>query len=382
METDITNVPSTPGGKKRLGLPFAASHVGPIGLEVSLQYVHMVQLHLQRGQVRLRASASQPLPGSFEEMLKAPDTLSQVIKQCVNRGNFKGRKVITAMPSTLTRVLSVNYELSSGQTDEHAISKLLHDRIGDELADFVVDFMPINHDRRVTERAALIAMCRRESVNTFLDTLSQSGLQPTAMEIGPVAIKRLVDAIQHQHVNRSALIINCGRERSYLTLVANQHLLSDDEISFGESGVLERVCDELEVNLDIAQQLVLDADFGSDKPSDNTYTLTEIIRPELNALVKEIERGLIYATTESRGQQDTSVYLMGSLARWRGADRLLSRLLNHPVKTIPDPLRPFIAKPDLAADTLAERKTRQREVSGRPELAIAAGLALRDFHNA
>jgi len=86
--------------------------------------------------------------------------------------------------------------------------------------------------------------------------------------------------------------------------------------------------------------------------------------------VRELERGLVYATSESHGTDETKVYLIGSLARWTGADKLLTDLLRHEVQTIPDPLQPFLR---LGVDQPGD--------SGRPELAIAAGLALRDFHH-
>ena len=352
-------------------LPRRASAVGPIGLEVSLEYVHLVQLQMESGGVRLRACASEPMNASFEELLQSPAELQQIFKRALKQQKFKGHQVVTSMPSTMTRVLSVNYELNNGQNDAQAITKLLLDRIGDDLADFVVDFMPINQDQRVTERAALIAMCRKDSVNTFLHTLNKCRLEPIALEIGPVAIKRLVDSLHHKNPFATSLVVNCGREKSYLTLISKRQLLSDDEVNFGERTVIQRICSALDVTVDMAQDFLANADLGAEKPDDNTRTLIEIIRPELNELVSEIERGLVYATNENRGEDDTTIYLIGSIARWSGADRLISNILNHPVKTIPNPLQPFMSGRE-PADELH---------SGRPELAVAAGLALRDFQH-
>ena len=346
---------------------------GPIGLEVSLEYVHIVQLEMAESGPILRACASEPMNASFEDLLATPEELQNVIKRAYQQQDFKGRQVVTSMPSTMTRVLSVNYELNNGQNDAQAITKLLLDRIGDDLADFVVDFMPINHDQRVTDRAALIAMCRKDSVNAYLSALSACRLDPIALEIGPVAIKRLVDMLQVRKPMSSSLVVNCGRERSYLTLISKQHLLSDDEVSFGERSVIQRICSALDVSAELAQKLLADVDLGAEKPDENTRTLIEIIRPELNLLVSEIERGLVYATNENRGQDNTTIYLIGSIARWAGADRLVSNILKHPVKTIPNPLLPFLGG--------VEESDEDQDNVGRPELAVATGLALRDFQH-
>ncbi len=358
-----------------LGLPSIlkpAGAFGPIGLEVALEYVHLIQLTLKDGQLRLNAMASEPLGNSFDAMLDDPPALRAVIKRALKQAPFRGRHVVTAMPSTMTQVLSVNYEVNNGQSDSDAIRRLLVDRIGDDLGDFVVDYMPIRRDQRVSERAALIAMCRKDTVNGYLNVLSKSGLVPQALEIGPVAIKRLVDVLQQQQATASSLVVNCGRQRSYLTLISNRQLLSDDEIEFGEQTVLSRICQALDLEEDHALKLLKAADIGAQDTDDNTRTLVEIIRPELNELVSEIHRGLVYATSETRGQDDTAIYLIGSIARWRGADKLLGRLINHRVKTVPNPLRPFLS---------VKQREDESEEEGRPEFAVAAGLALRDFQN-
>jgi len=350
--------------------------VGSIGLEIALEQFHLVQLQSLNGCLALRAAHSEPLLGSFEENLKDSRNFRAALKSALKRSGFSGRRVVTSMPASMTQVLSVNYEIKNGQSDGDAIMRLLMDRIGDDLADFVVDYMPIHSDHRTVERAALIAMCRKDTVHAYLELLSDCGLEPSALEIGPVAIKRLVDTIDLAHKPGSALVVNCGREKSFLTLISKRQLLSDDEVEFGERTVVARLCQALEVETHVAQQLLVDANVGEDRPDENTRTLIEIVRPELNVLAQEIERGLIYAKSENRGDSETAIYLMGSIARWRGMDRLLSNILRHQVLTIPDPLGTFVA-PNATSSSCAATDTRQAH----PELAVAAGLALRDFRD-
>ena len=344
---------------------------GAIGVEFSLEYLHMVQLEHRDGGAQLRAARSVPLEAGFDELLADEAAFQKLVSKALKSGGFKGRRAVVSMPSSMTRVMSVNYQVNPGQSEGAAILQLMRDRIGDELADFVVDFMPINQETNAKDRASLIAMCRKETVMQYLELLRRCGLKAEAMEIGPVAIKRLVDSLQTSGDASSALVVNCGRAKSYITLISHKRLLSDDEVDYGEDGILEQISKALDVDTELAASLLQEAELGADKPDDQTQTLLEIIRPELNKLVKEIERGLVYATSENRGSSRAAVFLIGSMARWNGADVLLSKLLQHPVTKIPDPLQPFIGK----------QKEGSRLRSGRPELAIAAGLALRDFHN-
>ena len=342
---------------------------GAIGVEFSLEYLHMVQLEHRDGGVRLRAAKSVPLGAGFDELLEDENRFKALVSRALKDNGFSGRRAVVAMPSSMTRVMSVNYQVNAGQSEGAAIMQLMRDRIGDELADFVVDYMPINQDTSDRDRASLIAMCRKETVLQYLELLRKSGLRADAMEIGPVAIKRLVDSLHTPADESAALVVNCGRSKSYLTLISRRRILSDDEVDYGEQTIIGQIGKALDVDEELATDLLREADFGAEKPDDETHTLIEIIRPELNKLIREIERGLIYATSESRGAAETRVYLIGSMARWQGADALLSHLLSHPVTRIPDPLQQFIGK-----DTPKASK-------GRPELAIAAGLSLRDFHH-
>ena len=356
-------------------LPFAGGRqkvntVGAIGVEFSLEYLHMVQLAHGAAGVRLYGHASSPLPKPFEDLLEDPEMFRKLVKQTVSKGRFSGRRCVVAMPSSLTRVMSINYQVNSGQSEGAAIGQLLKDRIGDDLADFVVDYLPIHPDSASRDRASLIAMCRKDTVLRYLELLRQSQLQAECMEIGPVAIKRLVDSLQGPGDQSAALVVNCGRAKSFLTLISRRRILSDDVVEFGEDTLIEQVCKALDVDAALALSLIQDADLGSGRPDAQTRTLLEIIRPEINRLVREIERGLVYAASESRGADDAKVFLIGSLARWNGAEKLLTDLVRHPVRTIPDPLQPFLR---LGVDT--------EPSGGRPELAIAAGLALRDFYH-
>ncbi len=354
-------------------LPFgrsAGKFTGAIGVEFSLENLHMVQLEHRDGEVCLKATKSLPLGCSFEELLQDEDRFKALVRKAVESGGFTGKRAVVAMPSSMTRVMSVNYQVNPGQSESGAIAQLMRDRIGDEIADFVVDYMPVNSDTNSRERASLIAMCSKSTVMQYLELLRKSGLKADAMEIGPVAIKRLVDAMHTPGDDTAALVVNCGRAKSYLTLISRRRILSDDEVDYGEQTILEQIGRALDVDEDLAAMLLRDADLGADKPDDETHTLLEIIRPELNKLVREIERGLVYAASESRGANDGRVYLIGSMSRWNGADALLSKLLNHPVTCIPDPLQQFLGK---------DRDKRVNK--GRPELAIAAGLALRDFEH-
>ena len=217
-----------------------------------------------------------------------------------------------------------------------------------------------------------MALCREETVIEYLDALNQAGLQVIALEIGPIAIQRLINTLMIDLPPQNTLVVNCGREKSYLTLMADSRLLADDEIAFGEDRIIETLCKTLEIEAQLARRMLASANLDPDatRPNQGAQqaedSILEIVFPEFETLAAEIKRGLVYADSESRGSRRSSVYLLGGIARWPGAERLLQSILNVPVSLAPSPLALF------GEDTS----------TGATELAVATGLALYSFDRA
>lgn len=350
------------------GLLKGSTKYGAIGLEISLTEIHLAQLSHSSDGLRLCAFGSTEHLGNPETLWQDHKAFRSLIRRALKQHGCHGRKIIAALPSSLARVMPISYQPRAGESDEAAIASLLSERIGSEADDFVVDYMPVDTLAQGKTKLALVALCREETILGFLDALTSAGLDPTALEIGPIAIQRLIKMQLADLPPQNTMVANCGRKKSYLTLLADQRLLADDEIAFGEDSLLERLSASLDIDAELAQKLAFEAnlDPNTDDSEDVNgirSSINEIIRPEFSRLAQEIERGLVYASSESRGSRRSCVYLLGSIARWPGADKLLESMLNIPVSVVPSPVAAF-------GD--------DKRVIG-PELAVATGLALHSF---
>ena len=173
------------------------------------------------------------------------------------------------------------------------------------------------------------------------------------------------------------MVVNCGREKSFLTLLSDDRLLADDEVDFGEEVGLQRICDALDMSrtlaIDLVTRINLDPAAADPDPAQARHAeaLREIIKPQIARLVEEIQRGLMFAQSESRGVRDNQVFLLGSLARWPGAAQLLASLTDTTVATVPSPLALF--------PPMGKSAEQQIDTDSAPELTVATGLALRRF---
>ena len=106
----------------RLRPEAGSRHIGPIGLDFSLEFVHLVQLQSIAGgtpQVRARASLSFDCPR--REFLAKPHQFRSLIKRALESDHFYGRKAVIALPSGMFRTVSINYQFSGAEEKEGAV---------------------------------------------------------------------------------------------------------------------------------------------------------------------------------------------------------------------------------------------------------------------
>lgn len=350
------------------------ARLSAIGLEFAEHRLNLVQLEHEQS-TRIRAYASTPYPMERSELLSSPAALKVLLKQCMRQAPFKGRRVIAALPTEDVRILTVTYQARSNESDDHAIARLMRDRVGEDLAQFVIDYVPIRMESRDGERLAIVLLSERNKVIRFLEHLRLVGLDVKALEVVPVATRRLVSMlIGAGALPENILIINTGAEKTSLTMVSGRRLLFEQTIEFGELAVLDEVAAALDTPRDLAREIVfrrgLSAERGAEiqglEDTSGINAIHMLVRPFFSTLVGEIRRAALFAASETRGSTVDHACLMGTLAHWPGASELLGQLAEMPVSI----LRPL---------PFADPAGTAEEARIHPELVVAAGLALRGF---
>jgi len=345
--------------------------VGPIGIDFGLEAVHLVQLATSAGKapvVRARASLAYDSPR--RDVLTNPHQFRSLIKRALAADRFYGRKAVIAIPAGMFRTVSINYQCAGGKDKEAAaVLRVMKDRLDGDLSDYVLDYLPVNSSSKKDERLALVAVSEREPIVEFLELARKARLDVEALEIGPVAISRLVGALSLAHGSNNVLVINSGRRASYLTVISGTDLLFDQEVRFGENSLVRQAAQTLDMSETMARDLVLRSGVASAASGDSELgnTISQILKPQFLKLVEEIKRVCLYAASETRGGAVSQVYLLGSIARWPGSDALLTRLTGMEVAKIPDPLALFPS-----GDTDGSSG-----VESAPEIVVATGAALR-----
>lgn len=352
---------------------------GPIGVYFTQQSLHLVQLgKFADEELGIRSHASLAYPGSRAELIARPSIVRKLVRRAMREGKFRGRRVVSAMPPEQVRVMSVSYPANSTDSAASSIAKLMADRVEGPLTDYVVDYVPIRMSSHDGDRLALVAVSRLEHANAYLDCLEAAGLHVDFLEIGPIAIKRLISSGSTADLQDHVFVVNVGDTTTKLTTISGERLLADQEIPFGEQRILSVISGSLDLTENVAKDLMctngLDRAKNSGESSGSSFdssvvtTLVEIVRPEFMRLAREIKRAFVFADSESHGDSRKKIIIVGGITEWPGAAALLGSLTQAPVECLGRSHIPFAEKSKVGAD-ISDRQA--------AEMSTAVGLALR-----
>lgn len=340
----------------------------------------MVQLDFRAAGPLLRTAVTMPYPGEQAEIFDSGNQLRQLVRQARTGQRFAGSRAVVCLPPDEVKLSLIQYQVPAASPEPAVVLKRAMERVGGEPEEWIVDYVPVQSPAEGNaDRTALVACARRERVAGYLDRLHGAGLEVSAIEVGPVALRRVVNALAEIRDESNVLTINFGRDRTFFTVYSNSQLSLDREVALGERELIARVADSLDMGvgevIDLLYRYGLcdaapcgPANHTGDDPEAISNTLAAIVKPRLLELADEVDKAAIYTAAQLRGAAIDCIYLLGSMARWPGAGPFLANLLALPVRV----LNPFEA---LAVD---EKCTPCEPAGPLAGYAIATGCALRD----
>jgi len=395
-----------------------------IGLHIGLERVNLMQLQPGVPGPAVRAAASIIHGTSRDELISNPARLKQLVRRAFAGQPFRGTRVVTCLPSDHVKMLLLTYSMSEGTSEADAVIRELRERVHEGLDGMVVDYITVRQEDPSRPKEAIVAMAARDKVTAYLDVLSESGLEVTALDVAPAALTRLLSwvSVAEPATHPNLLLINFGATRSYLTVAWGRRLMLDRSIEFAEQRLLARLKNILDIAGPEAKRLLLERGFGAstgpddaselahtlkevlrpefaalkrevnqtlmdpeaqaagplppsdpqagaDRASDSEIrqTLKEVLRPEFSALKAEVDNTLVYTASKSHGRSVDGIYVVGSIARYPGIEDLLREQFSLPLKIL-DPFSIF------------SHRLSDKELSWlwpRSGIAAATGLALR-----
>ncbi len=358
----------------------AKKSLGPIGMDLGRTSMRAVQIQYGHSKPLLKASLSVNYPYSREELLADRRDFKRFINTQLRTHGFRGNKVVTCSPTENLRILSLDYPVNENVSEEETIVELLRQRLGENLQELVIDYIPVRNGGERRNCTALVAIAELDKQIEFLELLRYSGLEVCGLEIGPIAIRRLVENIARIEHTPNVLVVNCGTEHTYLTVTSGRRLLLDRSIAFGENYIVGKVASSLDMEDEEIKRLFytygihntqgdIELLGGLISTRDIVSTIAEVATPVFHQLTHEIEKVISYVHAQQHGAGIQQIYLLGSIARWRGADEFLASRLLRPVEVL-NPFDSFLCEPGAGSVS---------DFSRAAGMAIASGCALSEL---
>lgn len=358
--------------------PPRARAFGPVGVDIAANAIHLCQLRAYDGtRFEIVAQASLPFEGARQDLIADSKRLIKTLRDGLRRQGFHGKRAVAAMPPDHVKFTPITYKAEQAHAAA-AVLRAVSSRIDGPLSDYTVDYLPVRSGLEQEESLALAAVARRDEVTSFLTALEAAGLRMQALDIGPAAIRRLMSVFYSgSDAGQTMLVLNAGGERSYLSVISGRRLLFDQPVEFGEQILIDDLSKALDILPAASRDLVMehglepsaeaDAVVDPERP-DIAGTLREILKHRFIELVDEINRILVFTAAETRGQPIGRICVLGSIARWPGAEGLLRQLIDIPDSPAHKHVDEYFVRGGKPLDESAFSV---------PDMAVATGLALR-----
>lgn len=336
-----------------------------IGLDVANDALHFVQLKQSGDGFAVRALRSIPHGGDAESLLSSPARLRSSVQAALSEAPFRGNRVVTSPPASDVRLMVINYSLREGESREQRLVDLASERMRATLNDHIIDFVPIRtseEDRG--EYSALVAIVREEPVARHLERLAKAGLEVLALEIPPVALRRLVARLHRERMSAVVLVVQIGTAATELTLLSGRRLLLYRQVPVGAAALTAAIAKALECDERSASELLAGFGVAAGDEREMSSLLRDLLRVELRPVIEQTHKAISYAAFQTRGTSLDLAYLLEGPLDCPGLEQLFGELLRCRVER----LRPLEAAGGNASSI--ERASEDR-------LSLATGYALR-----
>ncbi len=328
----------------------------PIGINLARDRAYVFQAKRVGEGMEIVSAATGTYDDSRERVLSDSRLFNDYLSQFFEPGYFYGQQVVTSLPSEVVSLRTVHYPSAGGKPDRGAIIGQVAESLPGAIDDWVIDYMPIRRPDGEAHQAALVAIAKRQDVLSYLEHFTHMGLEVKALQISPIAIRRLATFVNRQDDYANTAILNFGQSNAYLTILWGRRLVSDTELSIGKQQFIRVVAEGLQQSEEVAAKIL--AKYGlmaadtvildDDVPLTLAKPVASLVQPLLEQLIDEVQ--VVQAQTVSfmEGEDIKRAFILGGLVGWPGLEERLCRDLGMAVHTL-DPFAPFIGREEFLA---------------------------------
>ncbi len=357
----------------------------PIALDIGTDCVKMLQMQSAGGNMSVRASGHWQIPqGEPRAGEQWRKQVVRAVQEMLQRGNFSGKRVITALSSNDLMIKNVRLPIMSPAETDEAIHWEAKERFGCDFAPDQLHFLLAGQIRQGADscQEVIIIASPGEVVEARLEMLSEMGLTPEYIDAEPQAMFRPFERRLRRRAdeNEISVVVDLGHSSTKVVVGRGRDIVLIKKIEIGGKDLAEAVAKQLGLTVEEAADLrlqiigehasserVSEGEEMTTDPNSTSWTIIDAVRGKVEELGREVALCLRYCSVTFRGLRPRRVMLTGGQAYDPAVMKLLGEQLNIECRVA----RPMRGIDTSGADLAGDRRGMLAEWN------LCAGLAFR-----
>ncbi len=307
----------------------------PIGIDLGSHSIKMLQLERVEAGIRAVAAASREIPSDLSPTNEAyPEFVRDLIRDMLSRSAFKGRSVVSALPTTAVHYKNLRLPKMPAAELQAAVEWEAGEHLqfmGEPAAIQYIEAGEVTQGE--DQRLEVILLAASQAlIEQHVAILTGCGLQPIAIDATPNALARCLhrDRDYEEDINVEqmpvSVMIDIGFDASKVLIYRGRQIVFFKLIDIGGRKLDETIATQLKMPVsevsDLRRQLsdeAVDSDSDDEvspsRPNQVQRAIFEALRAPVSHLARELALCLRYYSVTFRGRRPEEVMLVGGESR-------------------------------------------------------------------
>jgi type IV pilus assembly protein PilM len=352
--------------KRRRRFPFSLFSRKTIGLDVGSHTIKSVYLE-KKGFNRVELLGAEAVEVSqFESNQGAEevtDAQVRAIKQIMENMPSHRAKVVTSLGGVSTAVRQVELPKMSAKELSSSINLWARNYMPFDIKEVQLDYQVFGFDRNSRKIRLILVAVIKDHIQRHIGVLHEANIDPVLVDINPLAVMNAFLFNEEGVDDQCIVLLDVGEHNTTLCIYSEQDQYFVRNLMISGNDFTRDLQRRLGLPSGDVERYKRGEIILGEK-NDTSPKLVEIIRPSLDALIKEVRRSLTYYENQTRTRGFSQIVLTGGSVQMEGFAEYLGQNLGLPVRVL---------------DPFKEIDMGEVSIPGPPsQFALAVGLALRE----
>ena len=333
-----------------------------VGLDIGSGLIKVAVIDHSKSEPELVRVSIVPLPADAIVEGEVMDTVlvAEAIQGAIAAAGVKTKQVVAAVGGRDVIIKKIQIERVKEQQARELMRWEAEQHVPFDMESVELDFQILDPDDSGADMSVLLVAAKRELVESKIRILTDSGLQPAAMDVDAFALHNAFEINYPDAMAGVVGLVNIGHETTNINILEAGVPILTRDITVGTRRFREDLQRERGVGADEAEDML--------RGYDRTPDLDAVLKSRGEEIAVGIERAVAFLATSSRTGRMGTVFVSGGGSRMPGITNMLADRLRLRVEQA-NPLANLRVRDGALASLVTD------EVA--PLLMLPIGLALR-----